>query len=71
MPESVQSCYELSTHFPVFFFLRAIFRAVHGWFALQTKYFSVFTVTICNKLVIVVIVCFTAGPHRTSLILGL
>ena len=33
MPESVQSCFELSIHFPVFFSPRAMFRAVHGWFA--------------------------------------
>ena len=38
MPESVQSCFELSIHFPVFFFPRAIFRAVHGWFANRQMY---------------------------------
>ena len=41
MPESVQSCFELSIQFPVFFFPRGIFRAVHGWFALQTNVWKV------------------------------
>ena len=41
MPESVQSCFELSIHFPVFFFPRAIFTAVHGWFVIQTNVWEV------------------------------
>ena len=35
MPESVQSCFELSIHFPVFFSRELFLVAVHGWFALQ------------------------------------
>ena len=40
MPESVQSCFELSIHFPIFFSPRTIV-AVHGWFALQTNVWKV------------------------------
>ena len=38
MPESVQSCYELSIHFPVFFFPELFLVAVHGWFAITDKF---------------------------------
>ena len=34
LPESVQSCFEIAIHFPVFFSPRTIFRAVHGWFTI-------------------------------------
>ena len=37
MPESVQSCFELSIHFPVFFSRELFLIAVHGWFAIQTN----------------------------------
>ena len=37
MPESVQSCFELSIHFPVFFFRELFLVAVHGWFAIRTN----------------------------------
>ena len=37
MPESVQSCFELSIHFPVFFSRELFLVAVHGWFAIQTN----------------------------------
>ena len=36
MPESVQSCFELSIYFPVFFSRELFLVAVHGWFAIQT-----------------------------------
>ena len=32
MPESVQSCFELSIHFPIFFSRELFLVAVHGWF---------------------------------------
>ena len=35
MPESVQSCFELSIHFPVFFPANYGLVAVHGWFAIE------------------------------------
>ena len=36
MPESAQSCFELSIHLSVFFFSRELFLvAVHGRFAIQ------------------------------------
>ena len=41
MPESVQSCFELSIHFPVFFSLELFLVAVQGWFALQTNVWKV------------------------------
>ena len=41
MPESVQSCFELSIHFPVFFSRKLFLVAVHGWFALQTNVWKV------------------------------
>ena len=41
MPESVQSCFELSIHFPVFFSREIFLVAVHGWFALQTNVWKV------------------------------
>ena len=41
MPESVQSCFELSIHFPVFFSRELCLVAVHGWFALQTNVWKV------------------------------
>ena len=37
VPESVQSCFELSIHFPVFFPRELLLVAVHGWFAMQTN----------------------------------
>ena len=37
MPESVQSCLELSIHFPVFFPANYGLVAVHGWFAIETN----------------------------------
>ena len=37
MPESAQSCFELSIHFPVFFSRGLFLVAVHGWFAIQTN----------------------------------
>ena len=41
MPESVQSCFELSMHFPVFFSRELFLVAVHGWSALQTNVWKV------------------------------
>ena len=35
MPESVQSCFELLIHFPVFFPVNYGLAAVHGWFAIE------------------------------------
>ena len=35
MPESVQLCFELSIHFPVFFPGNYGLVAVHGWFAIE------------------------------------
>ena len=35
MPERVQSCFELSIHFPVFFPANYGLVAVHGWFAIE------------------------------------
>ena len=37
MPEGVQSCFELSIHFPVFFSRELFLVAVHSWFAIQTN----------------------------------
>ena len=37
MPESVQSCFELSIQFPVFFSHQLFLVAVHDWFAVQTN----------------------------------
>ena len=37
MQESVQSCSELSVHFPVFFSCELFLVAVYGWFAIQTN----------------------------------
>ena len=37
MPESVQSCLELSIHFPVFVPVSYGLVAVHGWFAVETN----------------------------------
>ena len=39
--EIVQSCFELSIHFPVFFSRELFLVAVHGWFALQTNVWKV------------------------------
>ena len=44
MPESVQSCFELSIHFPVFFPANYGLVAVHGWFAIEIN------VGICSGL---------------------
>ena len=41
VPESVQSCFELSIHFPVFFSRELFLAPVHGWFALQTNVWKV------------------------------
>ena len=41
MPESVQSCFELSIHFPVFFFRELFLVAVHSWFAIQTNVWKI------------------------------
>ena len=41
MPESVQSCFELSIHFPAFFSRELFLVADHGWFALQTNVWKV------------------------------
>ena len=41
VPESVQSCFELSIHFPVFFSRELFLVAVHGWFALQSNVWKV------------------------------
>ena len=35
MLERVQSCFELSIHFPAFFPANYGFVAVHGWFAIE------------------------------------
>ena len=43
MPEIVQSCFELSIHFPVFFSSELFLVAVHGWFAIQAMYGNVKT----------------------------
>ena len=40
MPESVQSCFELSIHFPVFFSCELFLVAVHGWFTIQTNVYG-------------------------------
>ena len=37
VPESAQSCFELSIHFPVFFTANFFLVAVHGWFAIETN----------------------------------
>ena len=41
MPESVQSCFELSIHFPVFFTRELFLVAFHSWFAIQTNVWKV------------------------------
>ena len=46
------SCFELSMHFPVFFFIFFFYRelflaAVHGWFAIQTNVWKCQNVTRC------------------------
>ena len=38
MPESVQSCFELSIHLSVFFSRKLFLVAVHGWFAYRQMY---------------------------------
>ena len=45
MTESVQSCFELSIHFPVFFSRELFLVAVYGWFAIQTNVWKVQTTT--------------------------
>ena len=47
MPESVQSCFELSIHFPVFFSRELFLVAVHGWFAMQTNVWKCQNATRC------------------------
>ena len=41
MPESVQSCFELSIHLSVFFTRELFLVAVHGWLAIQTNVWKV------------------------------
>ena len=41
MPDSVQSCFELSIHLSVFFPRELFLVAVHGWFAIQTNVWKV------------------------------
>ena len=41
MPESVQSCFELSIHLSVFFSRELFLVAVHGWFAIQTNVWKI------------------------------
>ena len=41
MPESAQSCFALSIHFPVFFSRELFLVAVHGWGAIQTNVWKV------------------------------
>ena len=41
MPESVQLCFELSIHFPVFFSRELFLVAVHGWFTIQTNVWKI------------------------------
>ena len=38
VPESVQSCFELSIHLSVFFSRELFLVAVHGWFAYRQMY---------------------------------
>ena len=47
MPESVQSCFELSIHFPVFFSRELFLVAVHGWFAIETNVWKCQNATRC------------------------
>ena len=41
MLESVQSCFEFSIHFPVFFSREIFLVAVHCWFAIQTNVWKI------------------------------
>ena len=41
MPESVQSCFELSIHLSVWFSRELFLVAVHGWFAIQTNVWKI------------------------------
>ena len=45
MPESVQSCFELSLHYPVVFPRELFLVAVHGWFAIETNVWKVLNTT--------------------------
>ena len=47
MPESVQSCFQLSIHFPVFFSHELFLVAVHDWFAVQTNVLKYQNATRC------------------------
>ena len=47
MPQSVQSCFELSIHIPVVFSRELILVAVHGWFAIQTNVWKFQNATGC------------------------
>ena len=47
VPESVQSCFELSIHFPVFFFRELFLVAVHSRFAIQTNVWKCQNATRC------------------------
>ena len=50
MPESIESCFELSIHFPVFFSRELFLVAVHGWFAKQGAHTNYVTVCILSLL---------------------
>ena len=50
VPESIQSCFEPPTHFPVFFSCKLFLIAVHSWFAgkdLQTNVWKCQNATRC------------------------
>ena len=47
MPESVQSCFELSIDFPVLFSRELFLVAALGWFAIQTNVWKVQNTTGC------------------------
>ena len=46
MTESVQTCFELSIHFPVFFSRELFLVAAHGWFTIQTNEWKVQNTTL-------------------------
>ena len=47
MPENVQSCFELSIHFLVFFSREVFLVAVHGWFTVQPNVWKCQNATRC------------------------
>ena len=70
MPDSVQSCFELAIHFPVFFFRELFLAAVHGWFAKQTNgtgYMFSPTAVISNSLILAYLVQFAEMIHSLGL----